>query len=204
MKPFFALAACALALSMPSLGSASTLPLYSSLPDSDNSSPNIFGTWSGSGSFTLEEDSILDSATIANWMTNLYVPATLDWAIQTSAGGGVLFSGTGAVLTNDGPYPARGGDYDLYYSTFALPDIVLSADTTYWLHISNCGTNSTDGCGWGLSANPGHDIQFNGASPTDIGKFAFSINGNAAAPEPATWLMFAPALAGLAAFRRRA
>jgi len=71
------------------------------------------------------------------------------------------------------------------------------------LHISNCGTNSDDGCGWGLPAQGGNDIQFNRSSPADIGKFAFSIEGDAAAPEPATWLMLAPALAGLATVIRR-
>ena len=54
MKPLLALVACAIALSLPSLGSASIL--YSALPDNDVSSPNIYFTWSGSAHFSLGDD----------------------------------------------------------------------------------------------------------------------------------------------------
>jgi hypothetical protein len=203
MKPLLALAACALALSLPSLGSSSTL--YTSLPDNLDSSPNIFGEWSGSGEFNLENDSIVTSATISNWMSVGVEPSTLDWSIQSSAGGGVLFSGTGATLTNLGPtlVDHNGTAYPVYLSTFTLPDIALAGGIHYWLHLSNCGTDIVDGCGWGLSAAGGDDIQFDGQAALDIGKFAFSIQGDRAAPEPATWLMFVPAIAGLAAVIRR-
>ncbi len=203
MKPLLALAACAIVLSLPSSGSASIL--YSSLPDNDVSSPNIFAAWSGSAHFSLGEESILDSATLALWMNNEVTPSTLDWVIQDSTGTTDLFQGTGATLTNVGPTPVRGGDFSLYYSTFSLPNIDLAAGN-YLLHISNCGTNDYDGCGWGVVHDQtfgGNDIQFDGSTPHTIGIYAFSIQGEAAAPEPATWLMFAPALAGLAAVIRR-
>jgi len=205
MKPLLALAACAIALSLPSFGSASIL--YSALPDNDVSSPNIYFTWSGSAHFSLADDSILDSATLALWMNNAVTPSTLDWSIQDSTGATNLFFGTGAALTNVGPTPVRNGDFSLYYSTFSLPNIDLAAGN-YLLHISNCGASDYDGCGWGLVADQtggGNDIQFNGATPATIGTYAFSIQGDAAAPEPATWMMLIPAIAGLAAaIRRRA
>jgi len=203
MKSLLALAACAIALSLPSLGSASTL--YSSLPDNDVSSPNIYFTWSGSAHFTLADDSILNGATLALWMNNDVTPSTLDWSIQDSTGATNLFSGTGAALTNIGPTPVRNGDFSLYYSTFSLPNLDLAAGN-YLLHISNCGHTDYDGCGWGLVADQtggGSDIQFNGETPGTIGTYAFSIQGDTAAPEPDTWLMLAPAIAGLAAIIRR-
>ncbi|HEY4088842.1 MAG TPA: PEP-CTERM sorting domain-containing protein [Bryobacteraceae bacterium] len=203
MKPLLALAACVITLSLPSFGSASTL--YSALPDNDISSPNIFFTWSGSAHFSLAGDSILNSATLALWMNNDVTPSTLDWSIEDSTGANTLFSGASAALTNAGPAPVRGGDFSLYYSTLALPNLNLAAGS-YLLHISNCGTNDYDGCGWGLVADQtggGNDIQFNGETPSTIGTYAFSIQGSAATPEPATWLMFVPGIAGLVAVIRR-
>jgi len=203
MKPLLALVACAIALSLPSLGSASIL--YSALPDNDVSSPNIYFTWSGSAHFSLGDDSILNGATLALWMNNDVTPSTLDWSIQNSTGATTLFSGTGAALTNVGPTPVRHGDYSLYYSTFSLPDLDLSAGN-YLLHISNCGTDDHNGCGWGLVSDitgGGNDIQFTGETPATIGRYAFSIQGDAAAPEPATWMMFVPAIAGLTTLVRR-
>jgi hypothetical protein len=203
MKTLFALAACAIALSLPSLGSASSL--YSTPLDQDVSSPNIYFTWSGSAHFSLGYDSILNGATLALWMNNDVTPSTLDWSIQNSTGATTLFSGTDAALTNAGPTPVRHGEYSLYYSTFTLPDLDLAAGN-YLLHISNCGTAVHDGCGWGLVsdlAGGGSDIQFTGETPATIGAYSFSIQGDAAAPEPTTWLMFVPALAGLTAVIRR-
>jgi hypothetical protein len=202
MKPLFALAACAIALSIPSLASASIL--YSSLPDSDISSPNIYGDYSISAQFSLTDDSVLDSATVGLWMALNTPPSSLDWSIQSASNGGVLFSGIGAALTNDGPSPVRNGQYDLYYSTFTLPSIALDAGT-YWLHLSNCGTTDADGCGWGINSASGSDVQFSSNGSSAIGKVAFSVQGAVAttAPEPATWLMFVPALAGLATVIRR-
>ncbi|HVY93992.1 MAG TPA: hypothetical protein VHA14_14625 [Bryobacteraceae bacterium] len=199
MKPVLALAACALALSVPSLGSASTL--YSSLPDNDLSAPDIT-TYSGSGEFQLANDSIVNSATVAIWVDPNQAPTTLDWAIQSSAGSGVLFSGTAATLTDDGPYVVRNGLYSLYYATFTIPDAALTAGD-YWLHLSNC-VGGPGGCGWGLNSYSGPDVQFQGQSSVGIGKYAFSIdNVVSSAPEPATWLLFVPALAGFAAVIRR-
>src|SRR3569833_2533756 len=149
MKSLLALAACAIALSLPSLGSASTL--YSSLPDPAAPSPNIYFTWSGSAHFTLADDSILNGATLALWMNNDVTPSTLDRSIQDSTGATNLFSGTGAALTNVGPTPVRNGDFSLYYSTFSLPNLDLAAGN-YLLHISNCGHSDYDGCGCGLGA----------------------------------------------------
>src|SRR3569833_3369617 len=149
MKPLLALAACAIARSLPSFGSASIL--YSALPDNDVSSPNIYFTWSGSAHFSLADDSILDSATLALWMNNAVTPSTLDWSIQDSTGATNLFSGTGAALTNVGPTPVRNGDFSLYYSTFSLPNLD-QATNNYLLHISNCGHTDYDGCGCGLGA----------------------------------------------------
>jgi len=203
MKPLLALAACAIALSLPSLGSASIL--YSTLPDEDVSSPNVYFTWSGTAHFSLGGDSVLNAATLALWMNNDVTPSTLDWSIQDSTGATTLFSGAGAALTNAGPTPVRQGQYSLYYSTFSLPGLDLSAGN-YLLHISNCGIDEHDGCGWGLASDTtggGNDIQFTGDTPATIGRYAFSVQGDAAAPEPATWMMFVPAIAGLATVIRR-
>jgi MYXO-CTERM domain-containing protein len=73
----------------------------------------------------------------------------------------------------------------------------------YWLHLSHCNPPGT-GCGWGVNSSTGPDLAFEGPNTTAAGKFAFSIQGDFnVAPEPATWLMFVPALAGLAAVIRR-
>lgn len=165
--------------------------------------PSIYGDYSISAQFHLGDNSVLDSATVALWMNVGVPPNALDWTIQTSSTGGVLFSGTEAALTNGFPTPVRGGQYSLYNSTFALSGITLSAGD-YWLHLSNCGATDADGCGWGLNSLSGGDLQFNGGNPSGIGKVAFAIEGSVAGtPEPGTWLMLVPALAGLATVIRR-
>jgi hypothetical protein len=197
MKSVLAIFACAAALMLPSAASASIL--YTSLPDNNLSSPDITG-YTGSGEFQLDDNSILNGATLAIWMAPNTPPMTLDWSIQTSANSGILFSGTGATLVNDGPYSVRNGQYSLYYATFTLPDVALNAGD-YWLHLSNCGP---DGCGWGIKSFSGNDKQYQGSTELSVGKYAFSIQGDVAqAPEPATWLMFVPAIAGFAAVIRR-
>src|SRR5689334_14696553 len=108
MKPLLALAACALALSIPTLGSASIL--YSSLPDNDLTAPDLVFN-NGSGQFHLDADAIVGSATVALWVNPGDPPAILDWAIQSSANSGILFSGAGATLSDDGPYVVRNGSY---------------------------------------------------------------------------------------------
>lgn len=130
---------------------------------------------------------------------------------------------TGAV--NGTPF---GGDYQDNFSVFLPANLTVTAASVSIFNFNNLGGAAGLGCFTGAGCfgtggffglgfpTPGSTTSYTASSPyaddpqggVNIGSFGYTLTlevsqGTAPVPEPATFLLILPALAGLAALRRR-
>ncbi len=172
-----------------------------------------------SDSFTLPWDSTLTGINFWAWMLtsgDSLNTGTVDWSIGTAP-----FAGTSATATVSavslGANVPWGVTIDL--ATFSLPNITLAAGT-YYLTLQNATSTSSGTVLWdendgaGVAAawlndpsltTPTQSLATFCATNTCIGSpnygESFQLLGEA--PEPGTWMLFAPGIALAAALRRK-
>jgi hypothetical protein len=197
----FAVVGC-LALSVPAFADVA---IYDNGPINGNLlGYTIADDFAVSDSFTVSSASTITGVTFGDWAFAGSPPSTVQWAIGSSEEANDLGSGTGSLsnvfVTNNG--------YDVYSSSFSVPNISLAAGT-YWLTLSN---SSPDPQYWDVNNGPSAAFQ-NGDSLGDqseeSGSESFQITGQAGTgtvtPEPSFQIVGAGLFAciGAGAWLRR-
>ena len=120
-----------------------------------------------------------------------------------NVGNTVSRSGTGMVLTVDGPR-------DLFSYSADIAPTTLDAGTTYWLSIFNDMTQqaNTDSWGWGIEIGAGNHIERTGSGPwtRSLGSpdlMDFRLTDDNLVPEPTTAALVVLGLLGAGYARRR-
>jgi hypothetical protein len=186
---FFAAASFFLPVSL----SASTI--FTTGPDAGiGNVPAISSGYAVTEAFTLLSSVTLTEVMFDDWAPSGTSPTSTDWEITSQPNAGVLFSATGAILSNtlvrSGAVDDDGHLNDVYNSSFQTGTINLGPGT-YWLLLQNCSPASA--CAWGLSASAGSAEQFlNGSlDASNYGTESFTLIGSPVAvptPEPAALL----------------
>ncbi len=160
-----------------------------------------------SDSFLLTSSATLTGVDFGDWIDPGATPVSVQWGIGTSpdytnsAGGG---GSPVAALTNVF-LGTNGAGYDMYTSSFSLPDITLPAGT-YWLSLQNATTSNGDYLYWDI--NNGTSVAYvstigNVANVLFPGSNSDAFQILSSVPEPASIALAVPALLLVAGFARR-
>jgi hypothetical protein len=182
----------ALALLLGGVGQASADMLYDNGAISGNlDAQGISSPYTISDSFTLSSASVLTSAQIGLEVTPGTTPNTVSWEIGTTPFGSDVNSGT-ATLSNTPDGITGRGVYDIYVSTFSLPNVSLGAGT-YYLTLENATATNGGYVYWDKNGGPSSaQVQYlyNGSLNTySIDSESFQIEGSVnpiATPAPAS------------------
>jgi hypothetical protein len=167
---------------------------------------NIAEGFAVSDSFTVSNATTVTGVTFGDWAIPDAPPSTVEWSIGSSEEASDLGSGAGN-LSNSFFGSALSGSFDIYSSTFSIPNISLAAGT-YWLTLSN---SSPDPQYWDVNNGPSAAFQ-NGGTLVDFfgstSSESFEITGQAAdtvTPEPSFQIVGAGLFAciGAGAWLRR-
>lgn len=163
-------------------------------------------------SFTLTGTSTLTGvANVGLWV--VYVdtgtgnsPVSLDWGISATPDFGSSFGGNTASLTS-ALLSGNHYGYDIYTSSFSLPNIVLGPGT-YYLTLQNGSASQGGKVFWdvnngpSVAFSPGNLANQLGYQGSDSDSFQI-LGDTSAAPEPASTAMFLSGLALVAGLARR-
>jgi hypothetical protein len=167
------------------------------------------------GDFNLSSNSTVNSISFRGLTLPGATMTSVDWALFADPSGAALYSGTtvSPTVTAAGyqikwVFPSVTYTYDANDYLFSVGSLNLSAGG-YWLRLDNATGAGTDaywestqpmgGTGNGFVQN----FSSGALTLTTTGfDFVYTVNGTAV-PVPATMLLLAPGLAGLAAVRRR-
>jgi hypothetical protein len=196
MKPHvLALFALALGLTVPTSASV----IYNNYPIVVGAADYInTNNTSVSDPFALISSAIATNVVFgAAVVTGGTVMTAIDWSIGTNFFGSDVASGAGASISGLLLYPNVDA-FDWYSLTFSLPNVRLSAGTTYYLTLHNANGASA---GWDINFLHGLDAEATNpfVGTNQQGSNAFQILDAAAAPEPAT-ASYALLSCGLALF----
>jgi hypothetical protein len=162
-------------------------------------------------SFTLTGTSTLSGvANIGLWLHPGDSPLSLDWGISASPDYSQSLGGGTVGLTNTVWCSACGWNYyDVYASSFSLPNIVLGPGT-YWLTLQGGVSSQSAGMFWDINNGPSvaYETQVGGNVANYRGhegsnSDSFQILGDSSAPEPAGTALFLSGLALVASLARR-
>lgn len=184
----------------------------------DNAGPStgITNAWGISfGISTANSFEFLTPATVygVNFVVWTHPGTTLDsidWAILSVPVGGTTYaSGTATSITQTVlPLPMVDGIYDVDSESFSIPSLTLAAGT-YWLLLQNAIVSNGDHIYWDQSDGPSQ------AWNSDYGYLATSYSGacnvpctysetfQLVTPEPASFVLMAVGLFGIAVFQLR-
>lgn len=174
-------------------------------------------------SFALSAGSTITGVTFGDWAYPGDPPLTVQWGISGLPDYGSPFGGgSAATLTSllvcsagdpNAAYTACSpgvvaahGEYDLYYSSFSIPGIVLGAGT-YYLTLQNATMSNQDEIGWDI--NNGPSVAYDSGTPGNVANGvglgsnseAFAVLGST--PEPGTFALLGGGLLLAAGMRRK-
>lgn len=169
-----------------------------------------------SDSFTLGGNAVVNGVDFEVWLPNAGASVSqVDWSIGTAPNGTDVGHNTALAITKSLSANLQG--YQLALVTIALPNLDLTAGTTYYLTLQNAVSTSEDGVYWDESDGPKSVAAYEsalgklidtgdglGCGDQHAGTNPCSESFDILEPEPSTWTLLASGILAAFALRRRA
>ena len=173
---------------------------------------NISSWFVIANSFTVSRDASASSVTFGSWRYPGDTLTSVDWAINTDPDPNLfpLYGGTAAVTsTYLSTYVNGAYQYDIYKSSFSLPDVPLQAGITYWLDLTNAQASGGSSGFWDENSGSSlaHQYTYNNAGTSLVlvrspNSESFQIL-DASVPEPSSGVLLFLGAGIWLAMRRR-
>lgn len=150
----------------------------------------------GSNSFIVSASATLETVDIGTWVLSRNIPLTVDWKIGTSYFDNSVASGT-SNLTNT-YFGAPLGTFDVYSSTFSLPNIKLAPGVYYLTLLNATSLTGNAIVAWDVNSGPSSNRHSYGYN---VGSNSFRLTGTV--PEPGTYALWLVGVIVIGTVRRR-